>query len=176
MKIEGGSQNVGKSADKPAERPGAGKGFGQLLRQKKASLEETAAPQAQMPQGVFAQQPLIHAEETEGAAPVQPAVVEALAAEIETRLDVMGPGEVRIEFHSQVLGGVSVHLTRQGDELQVQFAAATPETRQVLEANADSLRAALERHGYPSSVRVEARPDGGGQRRRQQEREAEERE
>jgi len=175
MKIEGGSQNVGKSADKPAERPGAGKGFGQLLRQKKASLEETAAPQAQMPQGVFAQQPLIHAEETEGAAPVQPAVVEALAAEIETRLDVMGPGEVRIEFHSQVLGGVSVQLTRQGDELQVQFAAATPETRQVLEANADSLRAALERRGYPSSVRVEARRDGEGQRR-QQEREAEERE
>ncbi len=173
MKIEGGAPNVGKSADKTAERPGAGKGFGQLLRQKKALLEETAAPQAQMPQGVFAQAPLIHAEASEGAAPVQPAVVAALAAEIETRLDVMGPGEVRIEFNSQVLGGVSVHLTRQGDELQVQFAAATSETRQVLEANADSLRAALERHGYQPSVRVEARRDGEGQRRRQQEREAE---
>ncbi len=176
MKIEGGSQDVGKTSDKNADRPGGSKAFGQLLRQKKASLEEQATPPGQAGPGLFAQQPLIRPEETEGAAPVQPAVVEALAAEIEARIDVLGPNEVRIEFNSQVLGGVSVHLMRQGDELQVQFASATAETRQVLEANADSLRAALERRGYQSSIRVESRRDGDGQGRRQQEREPEERE
>lgn len=175
MKIEGGLQSVGKTTGKESERA-AGKGFGQLLRQKKASLEEEIPPQAQAAPGVFAQQPVIRPEETAGAAPVQPAVVEALAAEIEARIDVAGPNEVRIEFNSQVLGGVSVQLTRQGDELQVQFASATPETRQVLEANAETLREALERRGYQSSIRVESRRDGDGEGRRQQEREPEDRE
>lgn len=176
MRIEGGSQDVSKATGKEPERPAGNKSFGQLLRQKKASLGEDAAPQAQTASGLFAQQPMIRAEEAAGAAPVQPAVVEALAAEIETRIDVAGPNEVRIEFNSQVLGGVSVHLTRQGDDLQVQFASATQETRQVLEANADSLRAALERRGYQSSIRVEARREGEGRGGRQPEREAEDRE
>ena len=175
MKIEGGSQGVDKPKDKQAERPAGSKSFGQVLKQKKASLEEPA-PQGQFAQGVFAQQPVIRSEETAGAAPVQPVVVEALAAEIETRIDVAGPNEVRIEFNSQVLGGVSVQLTRNGDELQVRCDSATPETRQVLEANADSLRAALERRGYQASVRVESRRDGEGRGRGQQEREPEERE
>lgn len=175
MKIEGGSQGVGKTADKQTERPGGSKSFGQLLRQKKVSLEEEAAPpgQAQAAPGLFPREPVIRAEETAAPAPVQPVVVEALAAEIEARIDVAGPHEVRIEFNSQVLGSVSVQLTRQGDELRVQFASATMETRQVLEANADSLRAALERRGYQPSIRVESRRDGDGQGRRQQEREPE---
>ncbi len=176
MKIEGGSQSVGKTTGKESDRASGSKGFGQLLRQKKALREEEIPPQVQAAPVVLAQQTVIRAEETAGAAPVQPAVVEALAAEIETRIDVAGPNEVRIEFNSQVLGGVSVQLTRVGDELRVQFASPTAETRQVLEANADTLREALERRGYQSSIRVESRRDGEGQGRRQQEREPEDRE
>lgn len=176
MKIEGGSHGVGKSPEKQSERSTGSKSFGHLMRQKKASLEEEAAPQAQAGFGLFAQQPVIRSEETSGARAVQPVVVEALAAEIEARIDVAGPNEVRIEFNSQVLGGVSVHLTRHGDELHVRVAGATQDTQQVLEANSDSLRAALERRGYQSSIRVEARRDDEARGGRDQEGELEDRE
>lgn len=182
MKIQPDGKPAGltkTSSPGPAQQPARDgkpvKSFGDLMREKArpkapVSLEPPAnAPVNPLPMAREAGTPPVEMAAPESS-PVRqvPPAIQALCTELADRVEQAGPNEVKIEFRSTVLDGLSVTALRNGNSFEIQLEAATPATAALLAGNSPALAERLERLGYTARISIRkpagAAPDreGGG--------------
>ncbi|MCW5964614.1 MAG: hypothetical protein KIT83_11295 [Bryobacterales bacterium] len=137
--------------------------------EKQAGADSTAEGPSPLHLAFLASQPPVSVAETGSAAAAcgaVPPTVEAIHSEIVYAIEAAGPNEIRIEFDSQVLDGLSIALTREGGMLQVSMQVNSPEMARFLEAHASTLAQRLDRPEQPAFISIETRSaprqDGGG--------------
>jgi hypothetical protein len=124
----------------------------------------------------------VSVKEAAGAAPVQPAVVNGLVAEISAVVEPGAAATVDIRFDSKTLAGLQVHVVKAGEHISVRFNTNAENVAALLTRNTDSLTAALQARGFqvgavtvvsdpkPASGEPDPRGRSGSPGGRQQER------
>jgi hypothetical protein len=168
MKIQpDGTKVVKPAATTPAAARPTVKSFGDLLREKAKpklpKMEEPPADPAQLNLATTQlRDPATPQVEiaTPESAPVQqvPPAIQALCNELVDRIDQTGPTEIKIEFRSNVLDGLSVTALREGNAFEIQLHTATPQTAALLSGNSPVLAERLERLGYKARISVRRVP------------------
>lgn len=105
-------------------------------------------------------------KETGGAAPVEPAVVNGLVAEISTTVQPGNTPAVDIRFDSKTLAGLQVRVVKAGEHISVRFNTNSENVAALLTRNTDSLSAALQARGFQVgavTVVSEPKPPSGDQ-------------